>query len=335
MTTCRHSPRPWESGLKEFKGRLAVVTGCGSGIGRELTRQLAAAGVRVAGCDLMAEALQETVDLVKREFPHARVTGHSCDVGMEGDIAKFREDVASSHDAECVHLLFNNAAIGGCGSFVRASRKHWERTFTVCWNGVYWCTREFLPLLMAADEARIVNVSSVNGFWASLGPDSPNTAYSAAKFAVKGFSEALITDLRLNAPHVGVSVVMPGHIRTPIVSNSMRVLYGTDELDWSDSELEEFREQWKRLGIEVGTWSLDQVRGHLQDRLKKFEESAPTSASQAARVILDGVQEGRWRILVGEDAHHLDQRVRTAPDRAYDIDFLGPRVTGPRTPFLR
>ncbi|MCE2437076.1 MAG: SDR family NAD(P)-dependent oxidoreductase, partial [Pseudomonadales bacterium] len=96
--------------MKEFKGRLAVVTGCGSGIGRELTRQLAAAGVRVAGCDLMAEALQETVDLVKREFPHARVTGHSCDVGMEGDIAKFREDVASSHDAECVHLLFNNAA---------------------------------------------------------------------------------------------------------------------------------------------------------------------------------------------------------------------------------
>jgi hypothetical protein len=77
----------------------------------------------------------------------------------------------------------------------------WERTFNICWGGVYNCTRAFLPLLQHAEEGHIVNTSSINGFWASVGPRIPHTAYSAAKFAVKGFTEALITDLRINAPH--------------------------------------------------------------------------------------------------------------------------------------
>ena len=99
----------------------------------------------------------------------------------------------------------------------------------MCWGGVYYGTRAFLDLLVAADEGHIVNTSSVNGFWASIGPDRPHTAYSAAKFAVKGFTEALLTDLRVNAPHVKASVVMPGHIGTSIVQNSMR--HGVNELD--------------------------------------------------------------------------------------------------------
>ena len=86
----------------------------------------------------------------------------------------------------------------------------------------------FLPALVAADEGHLVNTSSINGFWASMGPDTPHTAYSAAKFAVKGFTEALITDLRVNAPHIKASVVMPGHIGTSIVANSMH--YGADEI---------------------------------------------------------------------------------------------------------
>ena len=84
----------------------------------------------------------------------------------------------------------------------------------MCWGGVYNGSRAFMPLLVASDEGHIVNTSSVNGFWAALGPGTPHTAYSAAKFAVKGFTEALIIDLRLNAPHVHASVVMPGHIGT-------------------------------------------------------------------------------------------------------------------------
>jgi len=88
-------------------------------------------------------------------------------------------------------------------------------------------------MLVKADEARIVNTSSVNGFWASIGMGQAHTAYSAAKFAVKGFSEALMNDLRLHAPHVKCSVVMPGHIGTSIVTNSRKVQTGesTDRLN--------------------------------------------------------------------------------------------------------
>ena len=142
---------------------------------------------------------------------------------------------STQHQTDHVNLLFNNAGIGGGGSVITDPREVWERTFNVCWGGVYLGVRTFLPLVIASDEGHIVNTSSVNGFWASIGPDRPHTAYSAAKFAVKGFSEALITDLRVNAPHVKVSVVMPGHIGTSIVENSMR--HGARELDMETAEM--------------------------------------------------------------------------------------------------
>ena len=91
-----------------------------------------------------------------------------------------------------MHLLFNNAGIGGGGSFLKADRAEWDRTFAIDWGGVYCCARAFVPLLVASDEGHLVNTSSVNGFWAILGHGVPHTAYSSAKFAVKGFSEALL-----------------------------------------------------------------------------------------------------------------------------------------------
>ena len=110
-------------------------------------------------------------------------------------------------------------------------------TFNVCWYGVYYCTLAFMPLLKASEEAHLINTSSVNGFWASLGPTSAHSAYSAAKFAVKGFTEALVNDFRNNAPHIKASVVMPGHIGTDIVINSNRML-GRDPKEMSDDQLE-------------------------------------------------------------------------------------------------
>jgi NAD(P)-dependent dehydrogenase (short-subunit alcohol dehydrogenase family) len=88
-----------------------------------------------------------------------------------------------------------------------------ECTFNLCWGGVYFTTSAFLPLLRATGEAHLVDASSINGFWASVGSDMPHTANSAAKFAVKGFTEALIADFRINAPHIKVSSVMRGHYR--------------------------------------------------------------------------------------------------------------------------
>src|SRR5581483_5349926 len=191
--------------------------------------------------------------------------------------------------------LFNNAGIGGGGSLFTDTREDWERTFGVDWWGVYYCTRAFLSHLVAADEGVLVNTSSVNGFWATLGPNVPHTAYSTAKFAVKGFSEALIEDLRVHAPHVRVAVVMPGHIATNIVANSM-MAFGVPEAD--------------ALAANQG-----------------FYDSAPLSAADAATVILDGVRSGTWRILVGADARGLDQWVRAYPDDAYDYAKLTAAAT--------
>ncbi len=234
---------------------------------------------------------------------------------------RFRDEVAKDQDTDKIHLLFNNAGIGGGGSFVNGSRAEWDKIFAVCWGGVYFGTRAFLPMLMKADEGHIINTSSVNGFWASLGPDSAHTAYSAAKFAVKGFTEALINDLRLNAPHLKCSVVMPGHIGTEIVANSRKILTGGDHA--LDAEaLALIRQRMVALGVDADKLSDDRINAIVAERARSFRDDAPTSAVQAAKVILDGVKSDSWRILVGDDAHHLDEMVRGDPLHAYEKEFF-------------
>ncbi|MGH7805786.1 MAG: SDR family NAD(P)-dependent oxidoreductase, partial [Candidatus Binatia bacterium] len=226
------------------------------------------------------------------------------------------------HDTEHINLLFNNAGVGGGGSFVTDSREEWDKTFGVCWGGVYNCARSFMPLLVASDEGCIVNTSSVNGFWASLGPRVPHTAYSAAKFAVKGFSESLIEDLRVNAPHVKVAVVIPGHIGTSIVGNTRSVLGKPPYLEMSADEVAKSRQALEARGLAVADWNDDAVRQAMHQFASFFEQAAPLSAAGAATIILDGVRDGRWRILVGEDAKALDAQVRRDPENAYEASFL-------------
>jgi NAD(P)-dependent dehydrogenase (short-subunit alcohol dehydrogenase family) len=185
--------------MKDFAGKIAVITGGGTGMGRELARQLVAEGCNVAMCDVSAEAMAETRRLCEVEkLPQGlRVTTHVADVSIEDHLTRFRDELAEQQATDRIHLLFNNAGIGGGGSLFTNTREQWERTFNICWGGVYLGVRTFLPMLMQADEAHIVNTSSVNGFWASVGPGVSHTAYCSAKFAVKGFSEALMNDLRL------------------------------------------------------------------------------------------------------------------------------------------
>lgn len=170
-----------------------------------------------------------------------------------------------------------------------------------------------------------MNTSSINGFWASLGPTVPHTAYAAAKFAVKGFSEALINDLRLNAPHIQVSVVMPGHIGTSIAINSGKILGHTPPLDMSADEVLLVRERLMKqpgpMTEVMMNLSDDQLREAMHKRGTDFRDNAPMSATDAAAVILAGVRANQWRILVGDDAVMLDERVRANPWNVYDLDF--------------
>ena len=288
----RLSP-PRHIGVKSFAGKLAVVTGGGSGMGRELVSQLAAQGCSVAACDWNAGAIADTAATAHAGAPDGvRVSSHVCDVSEEAQVQRFRDELLGEHAAHHVDLVFCNAGFGGGASFLESSREEWERTFAVNWWGTYYCARTFLPLLIASGDGILVNTSSVNGFWASLGPRMPNNAYATSKFAIKGFTEGLIEDLRTNAPQVRVALVMPGHVGTDIIANTRRA-HGMPEPEDANA-----------VRIETA-----------------FREKGVTAAA-AATIILDEVRSGAWRILVGEDAKALDAAVRARPESAYNYAKL-------------
>ena len=305
--------------MRDFGGKLAVITGGGTGMGRALCRQLVAEGCDVATCDVLDDNLLETKQLCEQEASQGRVIStHHCDVANEDEVNDFRDRVRSMHDTDHIDLLFNNAGIGGGASFVDGDREEWERTFDICWFGVYYCARAFMPMLVASEDAHMVNTSSVNGFWATLGPTSTHSSYSAAKFAVKGFSEALVTDFANRAPHVKVSVVMPGHIGTSIAINSGRILRSGGEAE----DLSRWRERYKSLGMIDDDVTDEQLREMIAEMGRNFRDNARTTAEQAAAIILDGVRQQRWRILVGDDARLIDEMVREAPEEAYTVEFM-------------
>jgi len=278
--------------MESFDGKVAIVTGGGSGMGREIVRQLAAAGCSVAACDLNADSLAETRKMaLDGAGSDVRISVHECDVADEAAVLRFRDEALAAHAADHVDLVFANAGLGGAGSFINDPREQWERVFAIDWWGVYYTARTFLPLLIASPSGVLVNTSSVNGFWASLGPNFPHTAYSTAKFAVKGFTEALIEDLRVNAPHVRVVLVMPGHIATNIVGNSLRAFGVTDSAAIAAAN-------------------------------EGFRAGAPMTAAEAATVILSAVRAGEWRVVVGSDGQALDEFVRAHPESAYDYAEL-------------
>ncbi len=291
-------------------------------MGRELVRQLAAQGCHVAMCDVSLENMHQTQALALAEGPPGvRVTATVADVSVEEQVLTFRDAVVSDHHTDHINLLFNNAGIGGGGSFVADNRDEWDKTFAVCWGGVYLSTRAFMPLLLASIEGHVVNTSSVNGFWASLGPGIPHTAYSAAKFAVKGFTEALINDFRINAPHLKASVVMPGHVGTSIVINSGMIL-GRDPKEMTQDQISQLRERSLRAGLDLSIASDEDIRQGMQQRAEAFRDNAPLTAADAALIILEGVKAGEWRILVGDDAMLIDHMVREVPLEAYEPSFM-------------
>ena len=269
--------------MKDFAGKIAVVTGGGSGMGRELVRQLAAEACNIAMCDVSEKGMAETQRLCEAAgLPQGlRVTAHLADVSDAAQVERFRDEVAEHQGTDKIHLLFNNAGIGSGGSMFAHSREEWERTFNVCWGGVYNCTRAFLPMLQKAEEGHIVNTSSVNGFWASVGPHIPRSRSTRAR-------------------------VQSGNL--------------SDEID--ARQIAQARARIASMGRDVSSLSDDDIRKMVAERESRFREDAPTSAAEAATIILDGVKADNWRILVGNDAHQIDELVRQSPERAYDLDFF-------------
>jgi NADP-dependent 3-hydroxy acid dehydrogenase YdfG len=196
--------------MRQFRDRIAVITGAGSGIGRALAQALAAEGCHLVLADWKGQTLEETAHLVKDSG--VTVSTHVVDVSSRSAMEAFAHTVSESH--RCIHLLFNNAGITVEGSFREQSLDDWERVVGVnLWGVVYGC-KLFLPLLEQAEEAHIINISSVFGI---VGIPS-QTSYCATKYGVRGLSEALWEETR--GTHISVSVVHPGGVNTNIVHTS-------------------------------------------------------------------------------------------------------------------
>lgn len=210
--------------MKHLSGRVAVVTGAASGIGRALAVQLAQRGCNLAIADINLEGLADTARLVESEG--VRCSTHQLDVADRVAFEQFASDVVDRHGA--VHLVINNAGVTLIDLAENMSYDDFEWIMNINFWGVVHGTKSFLPLLREQDEAHIVNISSLFGLM-SLPLQS---AYNASKFAVRGFTEAL--KMELSGSPIGVTSVHPGGIKTDITRNSR---IGEDALEVSREEL--------------------------------------------------------------------------------------------------
>ena len=185
--------------MDSFAGKLAVVTGGGSGMGRELVRQLAAQGCSVAACDLHPDAVTETAALARADAgPGVRVTGHACDVSDEAQVLRFRDELLGGHATRSrgpgLHQRGHRRRAAASST---TPAEEWERTFAVDWWGVYHCARAFLPLLMASGDGVTGQHQQRQRFLGVAGPGHAATPPTAPPSSpCRGFSEALIEDLR-------------------------------------------------------------------------------------------------------------------------------------------
>jgi len=254
--------------MEGFAGKVAVVTGAGSGIGQALAVELARSGASVAISDVDTEGLAVTEERLKAIG--APVKADRLDVTEREAFELYAEDV-KKHFGK-VNQIYNNAGIAFAGDIEVSQFKDIEKVMDVDFWGVVNGTKVFLPHLIESGDGHIINVSSVFGLFAVPG----QAAYNAAKFAVRGFTEALRQEMQVAGHPVKVTTVHPGGIKTNIARN-MTAVDGVDK---------------------------DELANTFDKKL------ANTTPEKAARIILEAVRKNKARVLVGPDATALDLIVR-------------------------
>lgn len=253
--------------MQGFAGKVAVVTGAGSGIGQALAVELGRSGAKVAISDVDLEGLAATEEQLKAIG--APVKADRVDVTERESVLAYADAVRDHFGT--VNQIYNNAGIAFTGDIEITQFKDIERVMDVDFWGVVNGTKAFLPHLIASGDGHVINVSSVFGLFSVPG----QAAYNSAKFAVRGFTEALRQEMILAKHPVKVTTVHPGGIKTNIARN-MTAAEGFDIAELSQS----------------------------------FDKLARTSPQRAAKIILDGVRKNKARVLVGPDAKVLDVIVR-------------------------
>lgn len=280
--------------MKSLKGKLAAVTGAGSGIGRSVALDLARRGCRVAASDIQEAAVAETVREIKAAKGEARA--YSFDVADREAFYKHAAAVKKDFKAPA-NLIINNAGVGLAASVQEMKWDDFEWLMGINFWGVCYGTQAFLPQLIESRDGHVVNVSSMYGMIS--GPLT--SAYNAAKFGVRGYTEALRIEMKAGRVPVEVSCVHPGGIRTNIAKTSR-----------------------------LATASGDSDRANFE---KWFARMTLTTSEKAANIIVSGILHNRPRILVGPDAHVIDIVQRTIGIRYQWLaqTLLNPLMAGTKT----
>jgi NAD(P)-dependent dehydrogenase (short-subunit alcohol dehydrogenase family) len=261
--------------MTQVRDKVAVVTGAGSGIGRALAVELSRRGARVSGCDVDEVGLKETAALCAGDMHQALV-----DVGDRDAVFAYATEVEDHFGA--VHQVYNNAGVAFSRTVLDSEWADYERVLSVNLYGVIHGTQAFLPRLIASGDGHVVNISSLNGYLAQ----PKMSHYCTSKFAVRGFTETLRTEMAVDNLPVRVSVVHPGGIATSIADNSLT--------------------HARAAGLPVT--AEDEAR---RDTYNK--EMLRMDPQKAAQIIVDGVESNRFRIRVGQDAVMIDRIVRLLP----------------------
>lgn len=262
--------------MKHFEGRVAAITGAGSGMGRALALEMTRRGCHVALSDVDAEGLAVTARRAERAGP--AVTTHRVDVSDRGQVDTWAEKVVADHGA--VNVIFNNAGVALGAPVETMGYDDLEWLMGINYWGVVHGTKAFLPYLKAAGEGHVVNTSSIFG----LAGIPSQSAYNSAKFAVRGFTEALRIELDIEGGGVSATSIHPGGIQTNIARNA--------RIDQTMTEL--------------GATDPTQAQ-------RDFEKLFITSPEKAARAIVRAVQLNKRRAMIGPDAHAFDLLVRLSP----------------------
>ncbi|QPF86067.1 SDR family NAD(P)-dependent oxidoreductase [Bradyrhizobium genosp. L] len=262
--------------MTTIPGAAAAITGAASGIGRALALELARRGCDLALADRDEAGLQAVAAEVAKIAPR-KVSVHRVDVAEPSQITAFAEAAGAAHPK--LNIVVNNAGVALLGEFGEIEQAQMEWLFNINFWGVVHGTRAFLPLLARQREAHIVNISSIFGIVAPPG----QSAYCAAKFAVRGFSESLRHELAVANSPVRLSVVHPGGVATSIARNSR-----------------------------TGAGITDNAR--RAQSIERFDALARTTPATAALRIIAGIEKNAPRILIGKDARLMDllQRFRPA-----------------------
>ena len=275
--------------MKNFKNKVAAITGAGSGMGQQLAILLAKAGCHLSISDVNEKGLAETVELVKPY--NVRVTSKKVNVAKVEEMRAWAADTVQNHGS--VNMIFNNAGVALGSTVEGATYEELEWIMNINFWGVVYGTKEFLPYIKKTGDGHIINISSLFGLTAQ----PTQSAYNATKFAVRGFTESLRQELDLENCGVSALCVHPGGIRTNIANDAR------------------MNDSLKSLGM------------NPEKSAKAFNKLLRMPAEDASQQILDAVLKNKRRLLIGNDAKAIDLMQRILPTGYQKVTALATKLS--------